>query len=224
VPTNEPINPRPGKSSPRDAGEHAAHPAVAGPASSVSPEFASGQPIVPVFPDELAADGIVLRTPAHDDVPILAAAFADPVLAGEAGLPLLDEEQLHALLDEQLPQWRSSGLLVPYAIVDNKTGAILGGVTLRQLDASRHAIEIGYWLFAKARGRGVATQAVATLLDWLFANGLYRVEAIVRIGNTPSERVLERNGFVREGVKRRYLLYDSARVDSTLFSRLADDA
>jgi [ribosomal protein S5]-alanine N-acetyltransferase len=58
----------------------------------------------------------------------------------------------------------------------------------------------------------------------LFANDLYRVEAIVRIGNTPSERVLERNGFVREGVKRRYLLYDSARVDSTLFSRLADDA
>ena len=134
MPTNEPINPRPGKSSPRDAGEHAAHPAVAGPASSVSPEFASGQPIVPVFPDELAADGIVLRTPAHDDAPILAAAFADPVLAGEAGLPLLDEEQLHALLDEQLPHWRSSGLLVPYAIVDSKTGAILGGVTLRQLD------------------------------------------------------------------------------------------
>jgi RimJ/RimL family protein N-acetyltransferase len=46
----------------------------------------------------------------------------------------------------------------------------------------------------------------------------------VRIGNTPSERVLERNGFVREGIKRRYLLYDSTRVDSTLFSRLADDS
>jgi RimJ/RimL family protein N-acetyltransferase len=179
---------------------------------------------VPAFPDELAAGGMLLRAPVHEDVPILAAAFADPVLGGEAGLPPLGEEQLHAVLDDQLPHWRSSGQLVPYAIVDGETGELLGGVTLRQLDATRHAIEIGYWLFAQARGRGVATHAVATLLDWLFANGVYRVEAVVRIGNTPSERVLERTGFVREGIKRRNLLYGGTRVDSTLFSRLADDA
>jgi ribosomal-protein-serine acetyltransferase len=158
---------------------------------------------MPVFPDELAADGIVLRAPVHEDVPILAAAFLDPVLGGEAGLPPLDEEQLHAVLDEQLPLWRASGQLVPYAIADIQSGELLGGVTLRQLDATRHTIEIGYWLFARARGRGVATQAVGTLLDWLFANGIYRVEAVVRTGNAPSERVLERNGFVREGIKRR---------------------
>jgi [ribosomal protein S5]-alanine N-acetyltransferase len=181
-------------------------------------------PVIPPFADELVADDIVLRAPVHDDVPILAEAFADPVLGGEAGLPPLGEEQLHAVLDEQLPHWRASGLLVPYAIVDGPTGELLGGATLRQLDATRHAIEIGYWLFAQARGRGVASRAVAALLDWLFVNGVYRVEAVVRIGNAPSERVLERNGFVREGTKRRYLLYEGTRVDATLFSRLRDDA
>jgi RimJ/RimL family protein N-acetyltransferase len=182
------------------------------------------RPVVPAFSDELAADGILLRTPVHDDVPILAAAFVDPVLGGEAGLPPLGEEQLHAELDEKLPQWRASGQLVPYVIVDGETEELLGGASLRQLDPTRHAIEIAYWLFAWARGRGVATRAVGALLHWLFANGVYRVEAIVRLGNTPSERVLERNGFVREGVKRRYLLYHGTRVDATLFSRLADDA
>jgi RimJ/RimL family protein N-acetyltransferase len=174
--------------------------------------------------DELAVDDIVLRAPVHDDVPILAAAFADPVLGGEAGLPPLGEERLHAVLDEQLPQWRASGQLVPYAIVDRETGELLGGATLRQLDATRHSIEIGYWLFERARGRGVATRAVMALLDWSFANGVYRVEAVVRIGNTPSERVLERSGFVREGVKRRCLLYEGSRVDATLFSCLSNDA
>jgi RimJ/RimL family protein N-acetyltransferase len=182
------------------------------------------RPVAPPFVDEVVAGDIVLRAPVHDDVPILAAAFADPVLGGEAGLPPLGEEQLHAVLDEQLPQWRMSGQLVPYAIVDRETGELLGGATLRQLDATRHAIEIGYWLFEPARGRGVASRAVAALLDWLFANGLYRVEAVVRIGNTPSERVLERNGFVREGIKRRYLRHGGSRVDATLFSRLQDDA
>jgi RimJ/RimL family protein N-acetyltransferase len=156
-------------------------------------------------------------------VPVLAAAFADPVLGGEAGLPQLGEEQLHVVLDEQLPQWRAPGQLVPYAIVDRETGELLGGATLRQLDATRHSIEIGYWLFERARGRGVATRAVMALLGWLFANGIYRVEAVVRMGNTPSERVLGRCGFVREGVKRRYLLYEGSRVDATLFSCLRDD-
>jgi RimJ/RimL family protein N-acetyltransferase len=182
------------------------------------------QPVVPAFADELAADGLVLRTPVHDDVPILAAAFADPVLGGEAGLPPLGQEELHAVLDEQLPRWRAIGQLVPYAIVDGETGELLGGATLRQLDATRHAIEIGYWLFPRARGRGAATRAVGALLGWLFANGVYRVEAAVRVGNTASERVLERSGFLREGIKRRYLLHDGARVDATLFARLADDA
>jgi GNAT superfamily N-acetyltransferase len=125
-------------------------------------------PVVLAFADELVVADIVLRTPVHDDVPILAVAFADPVLGGEAGLPPLGEEQLHAVLDDQLPQWRASGQLVPYAIVDRETGELLGGATLRQLDATRQSIEIGYWLFERARGRGVATRVVMALLDWLF--------------------------------------------------------
>jgi RimJ/RimL family protein N-acetyltransferase len=146
------------------------------------------------------------------------------VLGGEAGLPPLGEEQLHAMLDEQLPLWRAGGQLVPYTIIDRETDELLGGATLRQLDAARNAIEIGYWLFPRARGRGVATRAVQLLLDWLFANGVYRVEAVVRIGNAASEHVLERSGFVREGIKRRCLVYEGSRVDATLFSRLKDDA
>jgi ribosomal-protein-alanine N-acetyltransferase len=55
------------------------------------------------------------------------------------------------------------------------------------------------------------------------ANGFYRIEAVVRVANRPSERVLERSGFTREGVTCRFLRYKGALADSTLFSRLADD-
>jgi len=43
-------------------------------------------------------------------------------------------------------------------------------------------------------------------------------------GTPPPERVLERLGFEREGVKRRYLRHDNERVDATLFSLLPGDA
>jgi RimJ/RimL family protein N-acetyltransferase len=45
----------------------------------------------------------------------------------------------------------------------------------------------------------------------------------VRIGNEISERVLERVGFTREGIKRRFLRHGGDRVEATLFLRLADE-
>jgi RimJ/RimL family protein N-acetyltransferase len=118
---------------------------------------------------------------------------------------------------------RAAGLLSPYVIQDTRDGRILGGLTLHHLDPMRDVVEVGYWLFEHARGRGVATRAVRAVVDHAFGNGIYRVEAVVRVGNTASERVLVRLGFAREGVKRRFLRYADARVDSTLFSLLADD-
>jgi RimJ/RimL family protein N-acetyltransferase len=157
----------------------------------------------------------------HDDVGAVAPAFTDPAVGGEAGLPPLDEEQLHAFLDHVLPQRRPDGRVVPYVI--EESGELLGGVTLHHLDPLRRAIEIGYRLLARARGRGGATRAVTRMADWAFANGFNRIEALVRVGNRPSERVLERTGFTREGVTCRFVRYEGALVDSTLYSRLAAD-
>jgi RimJ/RimL family protein N-acetyltransferase len=167
---------------------------------------------------------VVLRLPAHEDVAALAPAFVDPAVGGEAGLPPFGEKEIHAFIDHQLPAWRASGQLIPYVIVDARSGELLGGAQLHHLDATREVIELGYWLFASARGRGVATRTVELLAAWAFASGFNRVEAAVRIGNGASERVLERAGFEREGIKRRFLRYAGGRSDATLFARLRDDA
>jgi len=58
--------------------------------------------------------------------------------------------------------------------------------------------EIGYGLVPHARGRGFATEAVAALTRALHERGLV-VTALTERGNTPSERVLERCGFIRGG-------------------------
>jgi RimJ/RimL family protein N-acetyltransferase len=128
------------------------------------------------------------------------------------------------MLREQLPAMHAQGLLAPYVIEDTDAGVIVGGATLSRLDPLRDTVELGYWLFAAARGRGLATRTVQALAEHAFANGIARVEAHVRIGNAPSERVLERAGFDREGVKRRLLRQGGKRVDATLFALVAPDA
>ena len=76
---------------------------------------------------------------------------------------------------------------------------------------------------AAAAGGEAGMPPVGPAIGYAFANGIYRVDAHARVGNHASERVFERLGFAREGVKRRYLRHQGRRVDATLFARLADD-
>jgi len=119
---------------------------------------------------------------------------------------------------------RERGLMAAYIIEDTRDGSILGGTNFHHFDPIRDVVEVGYWLFLDARGRGVATRSVAAMVEYAFANGICRVEAHVRPENHPSELVLERLGFEREGIKRRYLHHEGARVDATLWALVADDA
>jgi RimJ/RimL family protein N-acetyltransferase len=133
----------------------------------------------------------------------------------------VDAAALRMMLREQLPWLRNRGLLAPYVIEDTDAGTILGGANLRLFDPMRDTVELGYWLFVEARGRGVATRAVRALVEDSHSRGINRVEAHVRLGNVASERVLDRAGFEREGVKRRLLRHGGVRVDATLFANVA---
>ena len=169
----------------------------------------------------MRAGELLLRPPTEADVDAIAPAFRDPEVGGEAGLPPVDAVTLRAMLHEQLPWLRERGLLAPYVIADTDTGRILGGANLRLFDPMRDTVELGYWLFVDARGRGIATRAVRALVEDSHTRGVVRVEAHVRLGNLASERVLERVGFEREGVKRRLLRHGGVRVDATLFAIIA---
>jgi RimJ/RimL family protein N-acetyltransferase len=178
------------------------------------------------FPAELGVDELLIRAPTEDDLDVVAPAFADPTIGGEADLPPFDPETLRRVFRDQLPELGARGLLSAYVIADVRDGGrLLGGMSLHHLDPIRDVVEIGYWLFHEARGRGVATRAVEAATAHAFANGIYRVEEHVRVGNAASERVLERAGFRREGVKARFLRRGAGdeRHDATLFARLADD-
>lgn len=180
--------------------------------------------VVFAVPDLFEIDGaFVARVVEERDIPVVAPAFRDPGIGGENGMPPFDEAELRRVWREQIPQLRARGVLFPYVIEDTTDGSIPGGVTLRHFDPMRGVIEVGYWLFPDARGRGLATRAVRAVAREAFATGISRIEANVRIGNEASERVLERAGFTREGVKRRLLRHGAGRADATLFSLLPDE-
>ena len=155
------------------------------------------------------------------DIPVSAPAFLDPAVGGEAGLPPFDEDQLRAFTEEQLPGMVADGSLVPF-VIEDETGT-LGGGSLQRYNRFRDTIEIGYWLFPAARGRGVGSTIVRALAEQLFAGGIARVEALIRPENTASVRLAERAGFTNEGRLRSALPHDGARTDALLYAVLPDD-
>jgi RimJ/RimL family protein N-acetyltransferase len=179
---------------------------------------------IPTSPLSFPADGIhrgdlLFRLPTEKDVDAVAVAFLDEELAGAANLPLLDAEQLHTFVS-QVSQLLEQGRFLPLLVVDSKTGEIQGGAALHHVDRERGQAEIGYWLFEHARGRGRATRTARFLAEHGFSIALERIEARVDVGNSASERVLERAGFAREGILRSLPTRRGGRVDQTVFSLL----
>lgn len=66
-------------------------------------------------------------------------------------------------------------------------------------------VELGYGLAAPFRGRGLGTEAVRVLADWVAGQPDVRVVAAsVEVGNEPSRRLLDRLGFVLTGEQDRH--------------------
>ncbi|PON80029.1 FkbH domain containing protein [Parasponia andersonii] len=68
--------------------------------------------------------------------------------------------------------------------------------------------ELGYVLGSKYWGKGIATKAVKMVAETIFKEWphLERLEALVDVENVGSQRVLEKIGFQREGILRKYFL------------------
>ncbi len=66
---------------------------------------------------------------------------------------------------------------------------------------------IGYKMDQSFEGRGYMAEAISAVIKVAFEDiGLHRIEANIMPRNTKSLRVVEKNGFVSEGVSRKYLL------------------
>jgi ribosomal-protein-alanine N-acetyltransferase len=104
--------------------------------------------------------------------------------------------------------------------------ALVGGLSVSNVRRGvAQAASIGYWIGAPHVRHGYMNDAVKALLPFAFGTlGLHRLEAACLPRNVPSTRVLEKVGFKREGMARRYLKINGVWQDHDLFALLQDDA
>lgn len=87
----------------------------------------------------------------------------------------------------------------PYAYaIKLQARSLVGGCELRI--ATESTAYISYWIFSQFRRKGYATQAVGLLGRVACILGIRRLEAHIDRDNYPSLRVIERAGFVYNGL------------------------
>ncbi len=100
----------------------------------------------------------------------------------------------------------------------------LGSVGLHHMAPHTRAAELGYWVWSKASGRGLATAVGARLLRLAFEElRLHRVFARHAVTNIASQKVIEHLGFVHEGTLRHYLQLEGRWVDHHTYGLLEDE-
>jgi len=87
-----------------------------------------------------------------------------------------------------------------------------------------HRANIGYDLQKAHWNNGYITEALEAIIDYGFSSiEINRIEAEVMQGNVSSERVLEKLGFVKEGVLRNWMFWDNHYYDMTMYSLLKNE-
>jgi RimJ/RimL family protein N-acetyltransferase len=110
-----------------------------------------------------------------------------------------EQEALDLVREMDATEPGTPGEWFQFAIELTQTNTLIGDCGLKTEADGRQA-EIGFTFSRAYQGRGLASEAVARLLDYAFGElNLHRVYAITDQENTPSVALLERLGMRREG-------------------------
>ncbi len=112
-----------------------------------------------------------------------------------------------------------------FGVFETVEDKLVGGVTLGNVRRGvMQCATLGYWLGEAHIRCGYMSEAVRAVIPYAFGQlRLHRLEAASMPSNTASIRVLERTGFVREGLARRYLKISGSWQDHIRFALLADE-
>ena len=121
---------------------------------------------------------------------------ADPVVGRyQSWSPMSEERSL-----DFLREMSTAGALVPdkwiqLAIASRETDLLIGDIGLF-LDRDAESAEIGFTLARESQGRGLASEAVALVVESVFASSrVVKVRGVTDARNAASIRLLERVGF-----------------------------
>ena len=111
-----------------------------------------------------------------------------------------------------------------FVIFDRQTETFVGGVGLSQINRIHQIANLGYWVRSSWTSRGAATTGAYLTAQFGFEElGLQRIEIVVVVENTLSQKVAQKVGAQKEGILRKRLLIHDTPHNAVLYSLVKED-
>ena len=171
----------------------------------------------------LTSPSVTLRELAPQDL----APLLELLAVADASRFSLDEgvsdDGVRAFIDRAIRD-RSAGLSFTYAVVHQRTRAVVGLMQVRQLEPSFETADCEGMLAPAVRGTGVFLEAARLVGSFVFGSiGARRVEVRVPAQDGRANGALRKLGAVQEGILRRSVRRGGEYLDHVLWSLLKED-
>jgi [ribosomal protein S5]-alanine N-acetyltransferase len=172
------------------------------------------------LPPPLTSGSYNLRAIRRSDARDWSNYLSDPEVTRNTSWGAVDVDAIDALVQRIISDY-STGSSCRWAIARSDDDVLIGTCGFSWWSSVHWNAELVYDLSRPYWRRGIMHRAVETILQWAFATArLNRVQAVVMTTNQPSIALLERCGFAREGLLRRYRMARGTPADFYMYSRL----
>ena len=166
--------------------------------------------------------GFVVRPVVLEDAAAWASYACLPVVKEHTSSTDETVDDVRATIDRILAA--SPRLPTRFMLFDEATNALVGSVGFHTISFLHRTAELSYDVAPSHWGRGIATAACRATTVWAFeVAGWHRVQATTVLSNLRSQRVLQKVGFVREGLVRNFRIVRGRPADYWLFAALPGD-
>ncbi len=113
---------------------------------------------------------------------------------------------------------------INWAITLKGDTKFIGIIGLFRIEFENYRSEIGYMILPEFHGKGIGSEAIKEVVRYGFeVMQLHSIEAIIAPENYASERILQKNDFVKEAHLKENEYFDGKFLDNVIYSILKSD-
>lgn len=179
---------------------------------------------VKVLITELQSERLHLRKIKMSDSSSLFKIWSDPDVTRFMNISNFTDENQAKDMIKLFDELAQDNRATRFAIIELKSNEIVGSCGFNSIDFENAKAEIGYDIAKPFWGRGYASEAIRSLLDYAFSDlELNRIEAKVEPENVNSIKVLQKLNFTFEGTLRQSERSKGKFIDLHIYSKLITD-
>lgn len=175
---------------------------------------------VKVLITELQTERLQLRKMQVSDSPGLFKIWSDPEVTRFMNVRCFTAENQAIEMIQLLDDLSQDNKAIRFSIIHKESGEIIGSCGYNAFNFANGTAKIGYDLAKSYWGKGYASEAVSSLVEYAFSSWkLKRIEAKVEPDNLNSIKLLQKLGFTYEGILSQDKGAEEAASDLYLYSK-----